>query len=129
MRTLVVVDDEMILQLIYKHLFLANVKFNDFQYLSFTSIEDFLSYLKDHPDMKTDLLMLDLDLGPGLSGWDLLADPEALKRLDESLIYICTASILKEDKLKALAHKKVRGYFTKPITEAVIETIAKEMSL
>lgn len=79
--------------------------------------------------MKTDLLMLDLDLGPGLSGWDLLADPEALKRLDESLIYICTASILKEDKLKALAHKKVRGYFTKPITEAVIETIAKEMSL
>lgn len=129
MKTLVIVDDEMILQLIYKHLFLANPKFKDYEFVAFHSLESFLNALDNDPDLDVELLMLDLDLGPGLNGWNLFSQPQALKRLHKTRIYICTASILKEDKMKALAYKEVKGYFTKPITEEVIDIIAKEMML
>ncbi|UPL47765.1 response regulator [Hymenobacter sublimis] len=63
-----------------------------------------------------DLILLDLDM-PLMDGWEFLDACATLALPHPVNIFILTSSINPEDSSKLLAHREVKGFFTKPLNE------------
>ncbi|MFD2162694.1 response regulator [Paradesertivirga mongoliensis] len=94
------------------------------EHRSFLQAADAFSYLvdDDNIDSLPDLILLDLNMAI-ISGWDFLDLFERHNsRLDKPVdIVILTSSINPHDKVRALTYNCVKGFFSKPFTEAILD--------
>lgn len=74
-----------------------------------------------------DIILLDLNM-PDLQGWDFLEMFENIKNLlgKEIPVYILTASLDPDVKVKAEHFSVVKGFYEKPLSDAVIESVVTE---
>jgi CheY-like chemotaxis protein len=96
------------------------------EYQSFFHASDGLAYILDNNDIISlpDLVLLDLDM-PLISGWGFLELLEAMspclgKQID---IIILTSSISLADKEKASTYNCVKGFFSKPFNNQILQDI------
>ena len=126
MINVAIIDDNMILQMHLKKLFLSykNIK----KILSFTSVEAALDFFKETKDVDQlpDVILLDINF-PGLDGWDFLDEFEAIKNDlgKEISIYMISSSIMDSDIEKSKALELVKGFISKPISPSNLEDIKK----
>ena len=102
------------------------------KYLFFASATEALAYFKEqlalgNPE-KPDAIFLDINM-PEINGWEFL-DLYAESDNDKAPIYIMlTTSLNPEDQERAELNPLVRGLKNKPLTEAHIEEVQKELTL
>ena len=102
------------------------------KYLFFSSATGALSYFEEqfalgNPE-KPDAIFLDINM-PGINGWEFL-DIYAKSDHDKAPIYIMlTTSLNPEDQERAELNPLVSGLKNKPLTEAHIEEVQKELTL
>jgi CheY-like chemotaxis protein len=124
-KTIFLVDDDdiqhKITELILERLNL-NVKCT-----SYTQAQDVLSFLiKHHKNFSVlpDLIILDLDM-PEISGWDFLDIFEIFKQYfaKQISIVILTSSVDHRDRERIAEYESVKGFYSKPFTQEVMEDI------
>lgn len=73
-----------------------------------------------------EVILLDINM-PGMDGFEFLTEFEKHPECyGYTKIFILTSSLLEEDKINALYHKSVVGYFDKPLSDNhIAEIIAK----
>jgi len=93
---------------------------------SFFQASDALTYILENNEVEAlpDLILLDLSM-PLVSGWGFLelfeaVVPRLIKPVD---VIILTSSISSEDKERASNYNCVKGFFSKPLTEAILKDI------
>ena len=124
MINVAIIDDNMILQMHLKKLFLTynNIK----NITSFASVEDALEFFKETTDIDKlpDVILLDINF-PGLDGWDFLEEFEEIKKNIEKeiSIYMISSSIMDSDMEKSKALELVKGFITKPISPSNLDDI------
>jgi len=131
MSTLFVVDDNEIDKRIMKF---TLVKYPAFDYvLYFDGGLPLINYLKEHKNDYNnipDTVFLDLRM-PDYDGWKVLEELQALyPALSKKLkVYIITASINPEDKMKAEEYPFVQHFISKPFTKDTLYMLSREMHL
>ena len=120
-KKLFIIDDEPI----HHKLVELVIKYSGYtiEYTSFNQAADAFSYLVDDENINSlpDLILLDLNMAI-ISGWDFLELFQTFNsRFHKTDIIILTSSINPNDKAKALTYKCVKGFFTKPFTEQVLD--------
>lgn len=124
MINVAIIDDNMILQMHLKKLFLTynNIK----SIVSFTSVEDALEFFNKTKDIDKlpDVILLDINF-PGLDGWDFLDEFEQIKKNIEKeiSIYMISSSIMDSDIEKSKALELVKGFINKPISSSNLDDI------
>lgn len=73
-----------------------------------------------------DIIFLDLNM-PLMDGWQFLNALEKLKLDKEIDVYMLTASIFKQDELKALSYPAVKGFIVKPLTKYNLREVFEPM--
>lgn len=83
---------------------------------------EMLSNQKECPEV----ILLDINM-PGMDGFEFLQEFEKHPECyGYTKIFILTSSLREEDKISALDHKSVVGYFDKPLSDSnIAEIIAK----
>lgn len=124
MINVAIIDDNMILQMHLKKLFLT---FNNIKTIqSYTSVEDALDFFKKTKDIDKlpDVILLDINF-PGLDGWDFLDEFESFKNNlgKEISIYMISSSIMDSDIEKSKALELVKGFIAKPISPSNLDDI------
>lgn len=125
MRTkIIIIDDDPIHHKMIN--LLINLSELEIQQKSFFQASDALSYILENNDIETlpDLILLDLSM-PLVSGWGFLEIfetmvPRLIKPVD---VIILTSSISTDDKERASNYNCVKGFFSKPLTEAILKDI------
>ena len=102
------------------------------KYLFFQSAKEALAYFQEQLTLgnpeKPDAIFLDINM-PEINGWEFL-DMYAESANDKAPIYIMlTTSLNREDQERAELNPLVRGLKNKPLTEAHIEEVQKELTL
>lgn len=124
MINVAIIDDNMILQMHLKKLFLTYNNIKSIE--SFTSVEDALEFFKITKDIDKlpDVILLDINF-PGLDGWDFLDEFEEIKKSikKEISIYMISSSIMDSDIEKSKALELVKGFINKPISSSNLEDI------
>ncbi|QSE97572.1 response regulator [Fulvivirga lutea] len=124
MKTVAVIDDNLILQLHLKKMF--EVQGNISKVYSFSSVEEALDKLKskDANSEMPDVILLDINF-PGLDGWDFLREFDIIKDQFEKspAIYLISSSILESDKQKSINNELIKGFFTKPLSHEQLLSI------
>lgn len=119
-----VIDDDEIYQLIIKKLIRKSQVFKDQHY--FKSASEVFE-LHDRTNIKLpDVILLDINM-PQMDGWQFI---DKLKDLDKefvnkTMIYIVSSSIAYSDKERAEEYPEVSGFLSKPITVAKILKIGE----
>ncbi len=117
MKTLAIVDDDEIAQILIKEMVEKHQLANDI--MLFSDVETAIDYLEKVTDENSipDVLFLDINL-PGLDGWDFLVEYEGIKsHLSKSIIiYMLSSSISNADMMRAESNSNVKGYISKPLT-------------
>ncbi|WP_207422862.1 response regulator [Desertivirga brevis] len=74
-----------------------------------------------------DIILLEVNM-PDLHGWDFLEMFENLKTLlaKDIPVFILSSSIDPEDKIKSEHFSVVKGFYQKPLTAAVVESVVSE---
>jgi len=101
-------------------------------YLFFATAKEALTYFKEQQAAgnleKPDAIFLDINM-PGINGWEFL-DLYAESQNDKSPIYIMlTTSLNPDDQEKAELNPLVRGLKNKPLTEAHLKELQKDLTL
>ncbi|MTI40059.1 response regulator [Fulvivirga lutimaris] len=124
MINVAIIDDNMILQMHLKKLFLTYSNIRSIN--SFTSVEDALEFFKEtnEVDKLPDIILLDINF-PGLDGWDFLDEFEEIKKNIEKeiSIYMISSSIMDSDIEKSKAIELVKGFINKPISSSNLDDI------
>lgn len=124
MINVAIIDDNMVLQMHLKKLFLTYDNIKGIQ--SFTSVESALDFFKETNDIDKlpDVILLDLNF-PGLDGWDFLDEFDKFKSElgKEISIYMISSSIMDSDLEKSKALELVKGFMAKPISPSHLDDI------
>lgn len=122
LKTICVIDDDPIYQLITKKIIEKNNLFSDRQ--SFTDGFDALQYFREEKSIP-DIILLDIEM-PSIDGWDFLDEFCELKKdFDKTIhIYVISSSIAKEDIEKANTYDCISGFISKPINLEKLRKIA-----
>ncbi|MEJ6980135.1 response regulator [Pedobacter sp. P351] len=128
-KKLFIIDDEPI----HHKLVELVIKYSGYpiDYTSFNQAADAFSYLVDDENINSlpDLILLDLNMAI-ISGWDFLELFETFNsRFYKTDIIILTSSINPHDKIKALTYKCVKGFFSKPFTEQILDYLVHSSSI
>ena len=87
-----------------------------------------LVHLAETPTDLPELVLLDINM-PVMNGWELLEElkegPTAIKTGVQ--IHILTSSIAPEDLNLSKQYDFIKGYITKPLTNADLEKLSKEL--
>ncbi len=88
-----------------------------FEVLPFDTARDALARLQDASAEPVDVVLLDINM-PGMNGFDFLDAFERLppERRHSAVVVMLTSSPDPGDRERALAHRCVRGYITKPMS-------------
>lgn len=117
-----IIDDDPIYQFLI-HKIIGNSKANH-DIIFFKNGKEALDYfILDLNKNLPKIILLDLEM-PVMDGWDFLKEIDALPT-EKTAIYIVSSSISHEDKVKAEAFPKIKGYFSKPINSMKIQEITK----
>ncbi|TMU55218.1 response regulator [Flagellimonas algicola] len=88
-----------------------------------------LVHLAETPSKLPELVLLDINM-PVMNGWELLEElkdgPAAIKMGVQ--IHILTSSIAPEDLNLSKQYDFIKGYITKPLTNADLEKLSKELN-
>lgn len=88
-----------------------------------------LVQLAETPSNLPELVLLDINM-PVMNGWELLEElkdgPAAIKTGVQ--IHILTSSIAPEDLNLSKQYDFIKGYITKPLTNADLEKLSKELN-
>lgn len=79
-----------------------------------------------HSFPKPSVILLDLNM-PVMNGWEFLEAYRTVrkeKHMEGCKLYVLTSSPNPDDISKAAAIKEVDGYFTKPLSKALVEQLA-----
>lgn len=125
MKKIVIIEDERMMHFIYKQLIGMQSDLKQIEVLSAYDYAEGIALLKSLTELKNPdiCVLLDLDLGDGHTGWEIL-ESEYIGRSASCMVYICSSSSSILDQTKALEFPVVKGYFQKPITPDAIRTIA-----
>ena len=115
-----IVEDDPITSIITELLVKQNAAFDKVQkYANGQEAFDKLARLQSDTDVP-DLILLDLNM-PVMDGWEFLDAFSTLKLPKPVRVYVLTSSIDPEDIEKSKTYKEVKGYFTKPLDEEVLD--------
>jgi CheY-like chemotaxis protein len=112
--TVMIIDDEEIDQKQYRRLLGRSGR--AVEILQFTYADEALAWLKSHRGKTVDVIFLDVNM-PRMNGFEFLEalsaerDPGNLR-----IILMLTTSLAPKDKLRAMAHPLVKGFFNKPLS-------------
>lgn len=122
LKTICIIDDDPIYQLITKKIIEKTNLFSD--RISFTDGFEALEFFKEENQIP-DILLLDIEM-PGMDGWDFLDEfCELEKKFDKHInIYVISSSIAKEDIEKAKTYNCITGFISKPINLEKLKKIA-----
>ena len=122
LKTICIIDDDPIYQLITKKIIEKNNLFADRQ--SFTDGFDALHFFREQKSIP-DIILLDIEM-PSIDGWDFLDEFCELKKdFDKKIhIYVISSSIAKEDIEKAITYDCISGFISKPINLEKLRKIA-----
>ncbi|MGH2667385.1 response regulator [Flavobacterium sp.] len=122
LKTICIIDDDPIYQLITKKIIEKNALFSDRQ--SFTDGFDALHFFRSEKRIP-DIILLDIEM-PAMDGWDFLDEFCDLKKgFDQKIaIYVISSSIAKEDIEKAKTYDCITGFISKPINLEKLKKIA-----
>lgn len=122
LKTICIIDDDPIYQLITKKIIEKNHLFSD--RLSFTDGFDALHFFREQKSIP-DVILLDIEM-PAMDGWDFLDEfCELKKNFDKKIrIYVISSSIAKEDIEKANTYDCISGFISKPINLEKLTKIA-----
>lgn len=79
-----------------------------------------------HTPPKPNVILLDLNM-PIMDGWEFLEEFKSIKNescLHDCRIYVLTSSPNPDDMHKAKSFKEVTGYFVKPLSSELMETLS-----
>jgi len=128
MCNLFVLEDDLVQQYILKANLAQFEVFRDISYYENGSpLVDHLHANKTNPDCLPDIMFVDLEM-PGVNGWKVL---DELNKLNNSLckrviVYIITASISLNDRMRALKYEFVREFISKPVTKQTYIAISRD---
>jgi CheY-like chemotaxis protein len=122
LKSICIIDDDPIYQLITKKIIEKNNLFSD--RLSFTDGSEALDFFEEEKKIP-DILLLDIEM-PGMDGWDFLDEFCNLKKSfgKDINIYIISSSIANEDIEKAKTYNCITGFISKPINLEKLKKIA-----
>ena len=131
MLSVCIIEDDPIHQRIAQIIIEKN---NFFEQIScFTFAGDALDFFfenKDNTDALPDVILLDLNM-PVISGWDFLHTyvqlQKDLKKVSD--IYIVSSSVDENDKLHSQQYPFVKGFISKPISPAVLNSYFQQNPL
>lgn len=127
MKKILIIDDEPIMHLIYRQFFTSDLRLESMKIVSAYDFDEAVTILtQDDEKEHTSLcVILDLDLGDGHYGWEIL-NGSYLASYKRVLVFICSSSGSQMDQEKALAYPQVIGYFQKPINHHCASIIASK---
>lgn len=117
-KTIWVIDDDMIYQIIIQKIIKKSTMFSDIS--TFADGNDALNALKNalkKNEILPDIILLDINM-PIMDGWEFMEEITLLKsQINKRIaIYIVSSSIAVEDKHKAKTYPDILGYLSKPVT-------------
>ncbi|MEL1240728.1 response regulator [Flavobacterium flavipallidum] len=126
-KTIWVIDDDPIYQIIMKKIILKSGLFSTTQ--SFINGKEAIDSLKKNTSDNTsfpDIILLDIEM-PVLDGWGFMEEIANLKKQTSISfnIYISSSSIAIDDKERAKNNPNIMGYMSKPISLEDLIKIAK----
>lgn len=95
--------------------------------LDFESAGDALSLLRGPAAGHVGLILLDINM-PGINGFEFLEAFEAMARAQAPVVVMLTSSPDPADRERALAHRSVRGYITKPLALAAARELGAHVA-
>lgn len=109
-RKIAVLDDDQIQHILFKKR--VQKIGSDFELHIFEEGADLLEHLRNY---KTDVVISDLNMD-SMSGWTFIE--ELFKLKFEGKLFIVSASVIREDRLKAKKDKRIHGFFEKPLSDS-----------
>lgn len=119
-----IIDDDIIMHLIYTKKLKADPRFSHFRAKSCYTFDEAILALTNYPaDGFPAFIMLDVELGLGKTGWDILKSETAKRIPTDTKIFVCTSSGSETDREISKGFKQVSAYFVKPIYGSTIDNI------
>lgn len=117
------VDDDRISLVIARHLFERHPRLN----LTgvFERAGDVLQALKDD-ESRPDLIIIDINM-PVMSGWELIELIREEHQQTPLPVAVFTSSIDNRDEQRAIKYDEVIGFFVKPLTGELLDTIVDRL--
>lgn len=112
---ILVIDDDSIILFIHRTMIKNSGITVDVEY--FLSAELALTYMMEHKETHSFLLLLDINM-PVMNGWELLDILKDCEFKENVNVVMVTSSINESDRTKANTYEQVHEYLTKPIKVA-----------
>lgn len=127
-KRFLLVDDDMINNLIIKHLLKTSVS-STIEIISFNEPVKALEFITNYKFYKEEIetvLFLDLNM-PVLNGWDFLEQFDKLEKdiSNQFIIFILSSSLDNRDIARAKAIPSVKDYLVKPLTPIIFSNLFK----
>ena len=125
MKSVLLIDDSEPDNFLHNYLLEKSGKFGEIK--SVLNVDQAIKLLiekEDNVKSMPDIILLDINM-PRMNGWEFLdfASNTPKFSLENSDIYMLTTSLNPDDKLKAIEHYKLAGFFNKPLTEDQITVL------
>jgi response regulator of citrate/malate metabolism len=127
MKKVIIIEDEYIMHFIYRQLLKNDSLLQSLEVVSAYNFDEAVTTLT-HDDAKAQTslcVILDLDLGKGHTGWEIL-NGSYLAEYKSVMVFICSSSSSIKDQEKALDYPQVVGYFQKPIQQNFVKSIGSK---
>jgi len=116
-----IIEDDPITSIITELIVKQNSAFGEVQtYMNGQEAFDKLSAAELSEAKIPDLILLDLNM-PIMDGWEFLDAFSALRLPKPVCVYVLTSSIHPDDIERSKSYKEVKGYFTKPLDDEVVQ--------